>query len=192
MADISYIILIENMSDYFLGEIRMFGFNFAPRDWAMCQGQSMPIQQNAALYSLLGIRYGGDGKTVFQLPDLRGRVPISQGIAVSGTLYELGNRAGVETLALTAAQAPPHTHDMEVVGAPGTTAAPSGLYFSGVVNDASGNPHPIYAVASGGGSAAAVNPATVSTSGGGAHNNMQPFSVLNFCISLVGIYPPHQ
>ncbi|HVV70276.1 MAG TPA: tail fiber protein, partial [Verrucomicrobiae bacterium] len=143
-------------------------------------------------YSLLGIRYGGDGKTVFQLPDLRGRVPISQGMAVSGTLYEIGNQAGVEALALTAAQAPPHTHDMEVVGTTGTTAAPSGLYFSGVANDSSGNPHPIYAVANGAGSAAAVNPATVSTSGGGAHNNMQPFSVLNFCISLVGIYPPRQ
>ncbi|HVV44978.1 MAG TPA: tail fiber protein [Bryobacteraceae bacterium] len=180
------------MSDYFLGEIRMFGFNFAPQDWAMCQGQPMPIQQNAALYSLLGIRYGGDGRTTFQLPDLRGRVPVSQGMAASGTLYEIGEQAGMEAVSLTAAQAPPHTHDLQVVGATGTTAAPSDLYFAGVVNDASGNSHPIYATANGAGAPVAVNSGTVSAAGGGPHNNMQPFSVLNFCISVAGIYPPRQ
>jgi microcystin-dependent protein len=180
------------MSDYFLGEIRMFGFNFAPQDWAMCQGQPMSIQQNAALFTLLGIQYGGDGKTIFQLPDLRGRVPISQGLAASGTLYEIGDQAGVETIALTAVQAPPHTHELNVVGATGTTAALANAYFAGVVSDPSGNTHPIYAVPNGAGGPVPVNPATVSTAGGGAHNNMQPFSVLNFCISLVGIYPPRQ
>jgi microcystin-dependent protein len=94
------------MSDYFVGEIRMFAFDFAPQDWAMCQGQTMEIQQNAALYALLGIRYGGNGTTTFQLPDLQGRVPISQGLAASGSSYSIAAHAGVETVSLPTAQAP--------------------------------------------------------------------------------------
>ena len=181
------------MSDYFIGEIRVFGFNFAPSGWAMCQGQTMQIQQNAALYSLLGTRYGGNGSTNFLLPDLRGRVPISQGLASTGTNYVIGAHPGTETVTLTTAQASPHTHSMAAVTAVGTTAAPAGLYFSAVAPDQVAASHPIYA-APGNPPAAplAVNPATVASGGGGAHNNMQPFLVLNFCIALSGLFPPQQ
>lgn len=181
------------MSDYFIGEIRMFGFNFAPDGWAMCQGQIMQIQQNAALYALLGTRYGGNGSTTFQLPDLQGRVPIAQGLAPTGTAYVIGTHQGTETVTLTTAQAPPHTHSMVAVTTVGTTPAPAGEYFAAVAPDTAGATHPIYA-APGNPPAAplAVNPATVSVSGGGAHNNMQPFSVLNFCIALSGLFPPQQ
>ena len=178
------------MSDFFLGEIRMFGFAWAPQSWALCNGAVMPVQQNAALNSLLGSTYGGDGRTTFNLPDLRGRTPLayttsgtcSQGLSV----YAMGAKTGTETVALTTGQMAGHTHATQGVSGVGTTGAISGNYLATVAPTGT-DPNPIYAVPQ---SPLAINPGTVGTSGTGApHPNMQPFTVMNFCISTVGIYP---
>lgn len=179
------------MSDFFLGEIRMFGFAWAPQYWALCNGAVMPVQQNVALYSLLGSTYGGDGRTTFNLPDLRGRTPLayttsgacSQGLSV----YAMGAKNGAETVTLSTGQMAGHTHAMQGVSGGGTAGVIPGNYFA-TVAPTGADPNPIYAVPQ---SPLAINPGTVGSSGSGAgHANMQPFSVMNFCISTVGLYPP--
>jgi len=172
------------MSEPFLAEVRIVGFNFAPRGWALCDGQILPISQNQSLYSLLGTTYGGDGRTSFALPDLRGRTPIHVG-ASNGNNHSLGSKGGEETVALSVNEMPQHLHAMQAVsdsadsgdptgGYPATPSAAMGALYSGTA-DVLGTP---------------LNPGAVANAGGGVgHNNMQPTLALNFCIALQGLFP---
>jgi microcystin-dependent protein len=172
------------MSEPFLGQIMIVGFNFAPRGWAMCDGQLMNIAQNSALYSLLSITYGGDGRTTFALPDLRGRAPLDFG---SG--FKWGQKGNSETVTLTAAQMPGHTHALL-----GTTAtADKGAVGSGANRGYATVPQSepddiIYGPAQ---SMVNLAPGVIASAGEGqAHSNIQPLLVLNFIIALMGIFPP--
>lgn len=184
------------MSDYFLGEIRMFSFTWAPATWALCNGATLPIQQNQALASLLGKTFGGDGVQTIGLPDLRGRAMLGQGASTSGSgVYMSGNKGGAEAVTLTAAQTPAHTHAVQgctSLGANNANSTPAiKAHFLATTLDKlpPSTDHPIYA-APGTAQLQAINPATVGPAGGGqAHNNMQPFAVTNFCICTSGLYP---
>ena len=164
--------------DPFLGEIRMFGGNFAPQDWAICAGQLLSISQNDALYALLGTTYGGDGINTFALPDLRGRVPIHR-----GSNYALGQAGGVETVTLSAAQLPAHSHAVACASTPADGNNPAGKVLA---DNANLTPY------SSAGPAAAMNAGvvTIAQGGGQPHDNMVPFQAVNFIIALVGIFPP--
>lgn len=162
------------MSEPFLAEIRMVGFNFAPRGWAFCDGQILPINQNQSLYSLLGTTYGGDGRTTFALPDLRGRVPIH-----TSNNYILGQRSGEETHTLNTNEMPQHNHNAEGSSAAATdnTSAGKVLAQSSQIYHAPTN-------------LAAMRTGTVANTGGSqAHNNMQPYLAVYFCIALQGLFP---
>ncbi len=165
------------MAEPFLGEIRIFSFNFAPRQWAFCNGQLLPINQNQALFSLLGTTYGGDGRVNFALPDLRSRVPIHVG---SG--HTLGNRGGEQAHTLNLAELPVHTHLAQATSATGDTpVAPGNLLAD--------SPSQLYAAASSPG-LTSLSPSSVTNVGGSqAHLNMQPFLTLSICIALSGIFP---
>lgn len=171
------------MSDFFLGEIRLFSFNWAPQGWALCQGQDMPINQNQALYALLGLQYGGNGTTVFKLPDLRGRVIVGQGQNPhTGTTYQIGQAAGAEAVTLTQSQIPAHIHGINASADNATTNVAAGNYLA--TNPAI----PAYATP---GSMVGLQPTTIGSAGGGqAHPNVQPSLVLNYCIATQGIFPP--
>jgi len=158
----------------FVGQISIVGFDFAPKNWALCNGQILPINQNQALFSLLGNTYGGDGRTTFALPDLRGRAAIS-----ASANNPLGTSAGTEAVALTPAQMPSHSHTVGASTAT-PTVGPTGALWA---TPASGNQ---YAATSNGTMAAAA----ISAAGGSQpHDNMQPTTVMNFVIALQGIYP---
>lgn len=163
------------MSEPFLAEIRIVGFNFAPRGWAFCDGQILPINQNQSLYSLLGTTYGGDGRTSFALPDLRGRTPFHV-----GTGFTLGSRSGEETHALTTAETPAHTHTLAVSNLPANTGDPSGAAFAAADGETA------YASI---GSGQMAGSAVASVGGGQAHENMQPYIAVNFAIALRGLFP---
>ena len=175
------------MSEPFLAEIRILGFNFAPRGWALCDGQILPINQNQSLFSLLGTTYGGDGRTTFALPDLRGRVPIHVGNSGDGgsASHSLGQKAGEETHTLTAAETPQHGHDFQVSTADATLQQNPPPDGGGVLARANVDMyHPS------GGAPQALDPSSISTVGGSqAHDNMQPSLTLNFCIALQGLFP---
>ena len=165
------------MAEPFLSEIRMFSFGFPPRGWALCDGQLLPINQNQALFSLLGTTYGGDGRVNFALPDLRSRVPIHMG---SG--HTLGERAGEQGHTLSIGELPTHTH---VANASGTNA--SATIPSGTLGLGSSPAFEPYRPAT---TLGAMSPAMVASIGGSqAHLNMQPFLVINFSIALQGIFP---
>lgn len=167
------------MSEPFLGEVRIVGFNFAPRGWAFCDGQILPISQNQSLYSLLGTTYGGDGRTSFALPDLRGRTPIHVGSS-NGSIHLLGQRGGEETHTLNAAEMPQHTHTLRGSSTDGDAPVPSGFVFART-------PPQIYRAPA---NLTPLHSGSVTNVGGGqAHNNMQPTLVLNFCIALQGLFP---
>jgi microcystin-dependent protein len=163
------------MAEPFLSEIRIMSFNFAPKGWAMCNGQLLPINQNQALFSLLGTNYGGDGRVNFALPDLRGRVPIHAGVS-----HTLAERAGEQAHTLTLAELPTHSHAGNASSASsGGNDNPTGR-FLGSANNMYHSPA----------SLTAMNPGTITNSGGSqAHLNMQPFLTLTFCIALQGIFP---
>jgi microcystin-dependent protein len=179
------------MADQFVGEIRVFPFTFAPTGWALCNGQLLPISQNTALFSLLGTTYGGDGRSTFGLPDLRGRAPLHPGQGPGLTPRQLGEMGGAESVVLTESQLPAHTHDVRVAGANDASSAtptPSGLTTFGV-SQARATSTGYVTVA--GQAAVAMSPAAVLPSGQSlAHNNMPPFLTFNFCIALQGIFPP--
>jgi microcystin-dependent protein len=164
------------MAEPFLSEIRIMSFVFAPKGWALCNGQLLPINQNQALFSLLGTTYGGDGRVNFALPDLRSRVPIHVG---SG--HTLGERGGEQSHTLSIAEIPTHTHVLS-----GSSAAASAVIPTNTVVFAQ-PPFEIYRPAS---SLGAMKAGTVGNAGGSqAHLNMQPFLTLSFCIALQGIFP---
>ncbi|MEO9528854.1 tail fiber protein [Roseibium sp.] len=167
------------MSEPFLAEVRMVGFNFPPRGWAFTDGQILPINQNQSLYSLLGTTYGGDGRTSFALPDLRSRTPIHKGDG-----YTLGQKGGAETVTLVAAQIAAHTHTVKAVSVAGNDRSPEGTLFAAEVGADLPYREPQAA------STTALRSGTVTNAGGGqAHNNMQPYQTLNFCIALQGLFP---
>lgn len=172
------------MSSPFIGEIKMFGGNFAPRGFAFCNGQPMSIAQNTALFSLLGTTFGGDGRTTFALPDLRSRVPLHYGQGPSLSVYSLGQAGGAPIVTLIPAQLPAHTHTVQadaVGGAQNTTAGVA--LWSSVPR---GHPAP-YAAA---GTPAPMHPASIASAGGSqAHNNLSPYLGVSFIIALQGIFP---
>lgn len=168
------------MADYFLGEIKLFPYNFAPSGWAFCAGQLMPISQNTALFSLLGTTYGGDGVQNFALPDLRGRVPVSFGQGPGLSNFVLGEQTGAENVTLQQSQLPSHTHTLQASGANAAETRPGGAVL--------GKPGAaIYASATDG-TAMAANSLTP-TGGSQPFSVLQPLLVLNFCIALQGVYP---
>lgn len=170
------------MSDPFIGEIRTFGFNFAPNGWATCDGQLLSIAQNQALFSILGTTYGGNGQTNFGLPDLRGRAPVHVGSSPSGTV-QLGELAGAETVTLLPQNLPAHGHNLmasaDLVSATSPAGNVMGAKGRGGVD--------VYAAAS---NLTPLAGGAVGLAGGNQpHDNMQPSLAVNFCIALVGIFP---
>ena len=164
------------MSEPFLSEIKIVSFNFPPKGWALCNGQFLPINQNQALFALLGTTYGGNGQTTFALPNIRGRVPIHMGNG-----HTLGEAAGSTSVTISQQQMPQHIHLMQ-----GTTQDASGPVPA---NALLGKANNMYQSPNSGG-LVALNPASVSNVGGGQpHNNMMPYLVLNFIIALQGIFP---
>ncbi|WP_350334595.1 phage tail protein [Coralliovum pocilloporae] len=167
------------MSEPFLAEIRMVGFNFAPRGWAFLDGQILPINQNQSLYSLLGTNYGGDGRTSFALPDLRGRTPIHKSDA-----HPLAQKSGAETVTLTAAEIPAHTHAAKASSTLGNVRPPAGAILA-----AERPPDLAYRDPEAATSTALRSGSITNAGGGQAHNNMQPYTTLSFCIALQGLFP---
>jgi microcystin-dependent protein len=172
------------MSSPFVGEIRPWACNFAPRGWAMCQGQLLSIQQFTALFSLIGTFYGGNGTTNFQLPDLRSRVPLKYGNAVTGDTYAIGEQGGTEQVTLINATMPIHTHTFAGMGASGGRQVPA----DGCALATDNVGFAFYATAS---NLTTINPGTVSLYQGGGlpHSNLQPYLAINWCIALAGVFP---
>lgn len=172
------------MAEPFLAEIRMFSFNFAPRGWATCDGQLLPISQNQALFALLMTTYGGDGRTNFNLPDLRGRVPIQP--TTVDTTVQYGKPGGTVVETLSAAQMPAHTHPVLADNTTGTSVSPIVSEDGGTWAAAPQNPYTTFASST----AVPLNSAAITSSGSSqAHSNMQPYETINFCIALTGIFP---
>jgi len=179
------------MSNPFLAEIRIFGFNFAPVGWALCQGQLLPISQNAALFSLLGTTYGGDGRSNFALPNLQGSAPMFYGQGPGLSQHDIGETGGSPTVTLQQSEMPSHNHSFMANNANATVASPAGaVYMAGHYSDQGKEGQvDLYAVTNT--PATSLNPAALSiTGGGGPHNNLQPYLTLNFCIAMQGIFPP--
>jgi len=167
------------MSEPFIAEIRIFAGNFAPRGWAFCNGQLLPVSQNTALFSLIGTTYGGDGRTTTALPNLQGRAPMHPGRGPGLTDKRLGERGGVETVTLTEAQMPNHNHTWNASFQDADRPDPAGNFF--------GRGNQDYASVNNlGDMASQMLP---STGGSQAHNNMQPYLTMNYIIALVGLYP---
>ncbi len=167
------------MSEPFLAEVRIVGFNFPPRGWAFCDGQILPINQNQALFSLLGTTYGGNGETSFALPDLRGRTPLHVGAG-----HAQGQKSGEENHTLSAAEMPQHQHVMQA--STGSALNPTPIPGAGKLL-ADSAPNEVYRAP---GELAPTSSGTIAAVGGGqAHNNMQPYLALNFCIALQGLFP---
>src|SRR5436305_553746 len=168
--------------DPFVAEIRIFPFNFAPKGWAWCDGQILPLSQNTALFSLLGTTYGGDGKSNFALPDLQGRAPMHPGQGPGLSLHDLGETGGSETVTLLESEIPSHSHGMVASSQQGLENSAQGqLIASGDGVNSFGTPNPIVQMSDN-----ALAPA----GGDQPHNNMQPYLTFYFCIALQGVYPP--
>jgi microcystin-dependent protein len=171
------------MSDQFVGEIRMFGFNFAPTGWAQCNGQLIPISQNTALFALLGTFYGGDGKSTFALPDMRGNAPMHQGQGSGLSQRSIGEMSGVETITLLVSEIPVHIHNWQGLPEQADAPSPQGASVArpqGAFTLKAAASQPLVQMA----------PQALAPAGGGLpHNNMQPYLVLNFCIAMQGIFP---
>lgn len=175
------------MSQPYIGEVRMFPFDWPPRHWALCAGQLMSIQQNQALFSLLGTTYGGNGMSTFGLPDLRGRAPMSSGQLPGGQNYIEGESAGTEQVSLINAQMPMHNHMFMANTTNGDTALPSGNFLAA----AHQGPTSISTYAAAGtGSLVSLAPDSLGIAGGSQpHPNMQPYLVMNYSIALYGVFP---
>ena len=170
------------MTSPYIGEIRMFGGNFAPAGWALCNGQLLAIDQNTALFNLIGTTYGGDGTTTFALPNLQGRIPMHQGQGPGLSPHPLGEMAGAETVTLVASQYPTHTHAVRTVSTAANQTSPAGTLWA--------QPPGIMPYAAPPGTVG-LHSATISTTASGQqpHDNMAPFTVITFIIALNGVYP---
>ena len=173
------------MADPFVAEIRIFPFNFAPKGWAFCDGQLLPLSQNTALFSLLGTTYGGDGRSTFALPDMQGNVPMHPGQGLGLSLHDLGETGGAETVTLLQSEIPSHSHGYQIRPTGAIPPQPSPVGLTG----ARSNSRP-YAPAA---SAPLVQmnfTSTFPTGGSLPHNNLMPYLTLNFCIAMQGVFPP--
>ena len=178
------------MSEFFIGQIMMAGFSFAPKLFGQCNGQLLPIAQNQALFSLLGTQYGGDGRTTFALPDLRGRTPVGHESSLDPgwqpPVVRIGQVAGVENVTLLQTNLPGHTHAMNASTSPGDNRIPATRVFATSTNSATAAN--LYAPSNG--SAVVMNAQSVAPVGGNQpHPNLQPYSTINFCIALQGTFP---
>lgn len=170
------------MADPFVAEIRIFPFNFAPRGWAWCDGQLLPLSQNTALFSLLGTTYGGNGQSNFALPDLQGRSPMHPGQGPGLSLHDLGETGGSETVSLLESEIPAHTHTLSGVNDSGLQSTPGGA-VSARANLYKANPA--------GGTLVNMSVNALAPAGGDQpHNNMQPYLTCYFCIAMQGVFPP--
>jgi microcystin-dependent protein len=164
----------------YVGEIRMFGGNFAPAGWAFCNGATLPISENDTLFTLIGTTYGGDGQETFQLPDLQGRLPLHAGKG-SGQTYQLGEKGGVESVTLSTQQIPNHTHTMLGTANPGQQSAPAGQVLARTTGSdiyVADNPF------------VPMSNQSISVVGGSQpHDNLQPYLCISFIISLFGVFP---
>jgi microcystin-dependent protein len=171
------------MANPFVAEIRIYGFNFAPKGWAFCDGQLIPVAQNTALFSLLGTFYGGDGKTTFALPNLQGSVPVQAGQGSGLSQYFLGQDGGAESITLLQSEMPIHTHTMQASGSPANQPGPNPTN-SLARTQASAKPYVAAA------HLVNMNLQALAVAGGSLpHNNMMPYLTLNFCIALQGVFP---
>ena len=172
------------MSDQFLGEIRIVGFNFAPTGWATCDGQLLPLSQNTALFSLLGTYYGGDGKSTFALPNLQGSAPLGQGQGPGLAEYVIGQQGGSQTVTLLDSEIPAHGHALMAFTDPADLKLPATHALARSSNG------PAYTPAA---NASTASPMAVGVMGASSpHNNMQPYLTMLFVIAMQGIYPPRQ
>ncbi|MEZ4959287.1 MAG: tail fiber protein [Saprospiraceae bacterium] len=167
----------------FIGEIKLFAGNFAPRGWAFCDGQLLPISQNTALFSILGTTYGGDGRTTFALPDMRGRVPLHQGTGPGLSDYSLGQRGGTESVTLTVLELPPHSHSLNANKQNGDTSDTPGSSLA----DTKGSDRDY--MKSGEVDIQMSAKSIGSTGGGMPHENRQPYLAINYIIAMQGVYP---
>jgi microcystin-dependent protein len=174
------------MSSPFIAEIRLLGCNFAPRGWAFCQGQTIAISQNTALFSLLGVTYGGNGTTIFQLPDLQGRTPIGAGQGPGLSFRSLGEIGGVTSVTLLSTQMPNHSHAVNASSAAGTQTSPATAIWAASVGGRT--PPPLYS------NVTANTPMAVTAlqvvGGSQPHENRQPYLGMNYVIALQGVFPP--
>jgi microcystin-dependent protein len=169
--------------DPFVAEIRIFPFNFAPRGWAWCDGQLMPLSQNTALFSLLGTTYGGNGKSNFALPDLQGRAPMHPGQGPGLSLHDLGETGGSETVTLLESEIPSHSHTLRGNNTLGESAVPAGNTLARATYNVY-QPNTNQNLVS-------MAPESLAPAGGDQpHNNLQPFLTFYFCIALQGVFPP--
>jgi microcystin-dependent protein len=172
------------MSNPFVAEIRIFPFNFAPKGWAFCDGQLLPLSQNTALFSLLGTTYGGDGKSNFALPNMQGNAPMHPGQGPGLSLHDLGETGGSDTVTLLESEIPSHSHALmaQTLSATSQTPGPNvGLARSRTVTAYSATTTPVVQMSTN----------TVAPAGGDQpHNNLMPYLTLNFCIALQGVFPP--
>lgn len=173
------------MADPFVAEIRIFPFNFAPKGWAWCDGQLMPLSQNTALFSLLGTTYGGNGKSNFALPDLQGRAPMHPGQGPGLSLHDLGETGGSETVTLLESEIPAHTHALRGSNVASDSPLPTGNSMA----RGTGGYNPYNTVVNA--NLVAMAPEALTPAGGDQpHNNMQPYLTFYFCIALQGVFPP--
>ena len=172
------------MSEPYIGEIRLFAFNFAPRGWFFCEGQILPINQYSSLFSLLGTYYGGDGRNTFALPDLRGRVPLGCGRAATGTQYPIGQAAGTEVNYLAVSNLPPHTHALMATTTEADTDLPNGAALANARSNTYLKPEsgPVL-------NTQFIADSISSVGNGHAVENRQPYLALNYCIAYIGYYP---
>ena len=171
------------MADPFVAEIRIFPFNFAPKGWAWCDGQLLPLSQNTALFSLLGTTYGGNGKSNFALPDLQGRSPMQPGQGPGLSLHDLGETGGSETVSLLESEIPAHSHTLRASTEVGEENDPVNAVLAGSVGNTMYQPS--------GGAQVMMSPNALAPAGGDApHNNLMPYLTFYFCIALQGVFPP--
>ena len=172
------------MADPFVAEIRIFPFNFAPKGWAFCDGQILPLSQNTALFSLLGTTYGGDGKSNFALPNMQGNAPMHPGQGPGLSLHDLGETGGSETVTLLESEIPSHSHALMATTQTGNQAPPAG---NSIARTTGFQPY----LPPAGAPLASLSSSALPPAGGDQpHNNMQPYLTLNFCIALQGVFPP--